>query len=692
MTISDANPSDVLTPYVAGSGKVQSVTVSAHAREGIDLRDSITVDPSTGNVSYDPVAFAFLKVGDKAVVTIEFDSRAGSDTFHESLTITINGVNDAPVIDHAAIAVPQGGTVVLGAANIGVTDPDNASATFTVSNVTHGRFQTTANGSVWVDATTFTSAEIAAGHVRFVHDGSGAAPAFSIQADDGEATDNLSTVTVGTVAFIEVNSAPTVTATSGAVTELAGTGHATADTASGTISFVDTDLADRPVVTASFTSFSYSDAQHHDVTSSMTAAQLADIHAVEAALTVVPAPGNANNGSANWAYSVADNKLDFLGAGETLILNYTAKVDDGHGGVATTPITVIVTGANDDPLIAAGTVANGSINVAAGAAPANTLSPDLAARLNASGLISGVGHQTGYGILALAPGDDNSSGAIDITSVFGLGGLNFFGTSYTSLFINNNGNITFKTASGAFTPSTINAGFNNPIIAAFWADVDTRGHGAVYYDLDPADGIMTITWDHVGYFPSGTNKLNSFQLVLVNEGGGNFDIIYRYGDIQWTTGGASGGSNGLGGTPARAGYSAGDGVHYFELAQSGNQAALLALATTPGNTGIAGVDGFQVRGGEVSSAALTATGTINFSDVDLTDRPTVSAAFSAYEITDAQGNDITASLTSAQRAAIAAVEVPLALSPGGNTNNGSATWTYSIAPDALGFLNPRPDR
>ena len=59
--------------------------------------------------------------------------------------------------------------------------------------------------------------------------------------------------------------------------------------------------------------------------------------------------------------------------------------------------------------------------------------------------------------------------------MFGPAGLNFFGTSYTSLFINNNGNVTFKAPSSTFTPSQISAGANNPIIAAFWADVDTRG-------------------------------------------------------------------------------------------------------------------------------------------------------------------------------------------------------------------------
>ena len=134
---------------------------------------------------------------------------------------------------------------------------------------------------------------------------------------------------------------------------------------------------------------------------------------------------------------------------------------------------------------------------------------------------------------------------------------------------------------------------------------------------------MTITWDHVGYFPSATNKLNSFQLVLINEGNGNFDIDYRYADIQWTTGGASGGVDGLGGTPARAGYSAGDGVHAFELPQSGNQTALLALPTTTGNSGIAGVDDFQVRNGVVEPSHLTTTGTINFSDADPADVHTI---------------------------------------------------------------------
>jgi VCBS repeat-containing protein len=337
---------------------------------------------------------------------------------------------------------------------------------------------------------------------------------------------------------------------------------------------------------------------------------------------------DANTGA--WTYALVHDEANGLADGQVVHDQLTVTSADG---TASQIIDVTVTGTNDAPVIADGTVVSGAINVPAETSAHNTVSPTLASELAASGLISGLpngpgpggeaaaglGGATDFGTLALPAGDDNSSGAINITSVFGADGVNFFGHNYTSLYINNNGNITFNAPNGAFTPSAINAGTDNPIIAAFWADVDTRGHGAVYYDLDAADGVMTITWDDVGYYSFGTNKLDSFQLVLINEGNGNFDIEYRFGGIQWTTGSASGGSNGLGGTPARVGYSAGDGVHYFELPQSGNQSELLDLSNTNGNTGIAGVDHLEVRNGEVGPSTLTSTGIIDFSDPDLTD-------------------------------------------------------------------------
>ncbi len=96
---------------------------------------------------------------------------------------------------------------------------------------------------------------------------------------------------------------------------------------------------------------------------------------------------------------------------------------------------------------------------------------------------------------------------------------------------------------------------------------NSTGSDLVYYSLDSVNHVVTITWDDVGYFSQHDNLANAFQLQLIGLGNGDFDIVFRYEAVNWTTGDSSGGSGGLGGTPARAGYSAGDGnpSHYFEL-------------------------------------------------------------------------------------------------------------------------------
>ena len=74
------------------------------------------------------------------------------------------------MITAASLTVSEGGTVLFTPASIGITDPDSSSFTFTVTNVSHGSFQTTADGINWVNATAFTTADLTAAHVRFAHD------------------------------------------------------------------------------------------------------------------------------------------------------------------------------------------------------------------------------------------------------------------------------------------------------------------------------------------------------------------------------------------------------------------------------------------------------------------------------------------------------------------------------------------
>ena len=138
-------------------------------------------------------------------VSFNYTASDGSLSASSTASLTLAPVNDAPVITAASLTVAEGGTVLITPASIGVSDPDSSSFAFTVSNVTHGSFQTTTDGVTWTNATTFTTADLAASHVRFVHDGSLTAPTFSIQANDGAALNNLSNVFVGSVSFNNVN-------------------------------------------------------------------------------------------------------------------------------------------------------------------------------------------------------------------------------------------------------------------------------------------------------------------------------------------------------------------------------------------------------------------------------------------------------------------------------------------------------
>ena len=91
---------------------------------------------------------------------------------------------------------------------------------------------------------------------------------------------------------------------------------------------------------------------------------------------------------------------------------------------------------------------------------------------------------------------------------------------------------------------------------------------------------------------------------------------------------------------------------------------------------------------EHSGATDHAGGTITFTDVDLTDRPVVTTAFSTFTYKDAHGNDVTSALTPAQQAEVAAVEAALTLKASlTNANNGTVTWSMT-SPTASSVSSP----
>lgn len=191
----------------------------------------------------------------------------------------------------------------------------------------------------------------------------------------------------------------------------------------------------------------------------------------------------------------------------------------------------------------------------------------------------------GFTTNALARNDDGSTGLQNLGF-----SVCFYGPTFDRLFVNNNGNVTFDAPLTTYTPFSLSSTARK-IIAPFFADVDTRGalSQLVTYGIDTVNGrpAFGVNWVNVGYFGSNDDLLNSFQLVLIDRsdtGAGNFDFELNYDRILWETGDASGGVNGFGGSPARAGYSNGTGAagSFYEFAGSAVTRSLIDSNLTTG--------------------------------------------------------------------------------------------------------------
>jgi hypothetical protein len=221
---------------------------------------------------------------------------------------------------------------------------------------------------------------------------------------------------------------------------------------------------------------------------------------------------------------------------------------------------------------------------------------------DAAPLRSGYGGPDGYGQQSVVYTDDGSSNRLDMPFQ-----INFFGHNFNQFFVNNNGNVTFESSLSTWTPRSFPIA-NQPMIAPFWGDVDTRiqpGGGTVYVAAPDANSVV-VTWHDVGYYDRHNDKLNDFQMTLLNRadtGAGNFDIEFRYNQLQWTTGDASDGSGGLGGTPAQAGYDAGDSAHFFALPGSFTSGILNLVNTSNVSEETPGVWTMAIRNGTTSDGS-----------------------------------------------------------------------------------------
>jgi Nidogen-like len=210
------------------------------------------------------------------------------------------------------------------------------------------------------------------------------------------------------------------------------------------------------------------------------------------------------------------------------------------------------------------------------------------------------------------PADDD--GSTDTAIPLGFT-ADFFGTQESGVYVNNNGNVTFDEPLSEYTPTDLTGDTGTRIIAPFFADVDTTGAGSALTTYGTttvgSDPAFCVNWGGesggVGYYDSHDDKLDRFQLLLIDRSdiaAGDFDIEFNYDQIQWETGDASGGVDGLGGQSAVVGYGDGTGTPgaAYQLPGSAVNGALIdggpdALVTGSRDSSMPGRYVFEVRGG-----------------------------------------------------------------------------------------------
>lgn len=160
---------------------------------------------------------------------------------------------------------------------------------------------------------------------------------------------------------------------------------------------------------------------------------------------------------------------------------------------------------------------------------------------------------------------DDCSEAIDLGFDFA-----FFGNIYRRVYLNANGNLSVEAPYSEYTPNPFC--LDGPgLVAPFFSDVDLLHGGAVSYYHDPAGHYFIATWAGVAYFGCEADCAlrNTFQLILTDGSirsirgqvlPATTNVVFVYGDMQWTTGSSSSGVGGFGGYAATVGLNLGDGI------------------------------------------------------------------------------------------------------------------------------------
>jgi VCBS repeat-containing protein len=529
---------------------------------------------------------------DTAVFNYNVQDFLGANTA-DSLTLTVDGLNDPPVLS-ADAGSPHSLTELSGTSNSNTLDQVSGSLSFTdvdigdthsasaslqsaswsaggtIPSASQSALANAMSASIAVDGTSGTldwHFALADKNVDFLAVGETLSAVYNVTVTDNNGAQSTRPVTV---VFTGTNDTPTIdvadSTLTGSVNELPNvTGSSAIDSTAGVVAFADPDLSDRPTATIDTVDQTavWQDSSH---TYTLSPAQ---ISAFEGAFQISPEGGNTNTGKIDWTYNIVDKQLDFLSVGETVTVTNPVVVDDHHGGVITQDVVVTINGANDNPIAAPdsnGTTKNSTLSVdAADGVLANDTDPDVHDQGNlfvgaVNGNLGDVGQPVAgtYGSLTLnadgsyvyVPNGGRLPSQIVAQDIFGYTVADGHGgtdTSTLSIVVTNPG-VSYQAGVG----TTLNGGNgkdvldgsagNDVLLGGNGADVLiggngdrlTGGNGPDTFLFRPNFGLNTITdFDvHNDVMQFDASTFNSFAAVMqdTTQVGASVSIQYDAND------------------------------------------------------------------------------------------------------------------------------------------------------------------
>ncbi len=431
--------------------------------------------------------------------------------------------------------------------------------------------------------------------------------------------------------------------------------------ASNTITFADRDLTDTHTVSPTGTPLS--------------GGTLGTVTAVKTADTT----GTGTGGSLTWSYSVAASAVEYLAAGQTKLESFELGIDDGNGSVAVRTVTATITGSNDPVVITAETLAGSLVEMAT---PVGVLS--TSATLSFTDVDLADVHTVSAAGTPLSSGTLGSLAAVKLSDTTGSGSGGQIRWTYSVaaaaveyLAAGQTRVESFTISLGDGKGSTIERQIDVTITGTNDAPRVTAEDlaGAVTEAGTPSGNLSdsgTIDFSDVDLTdahtvtPAGTpvgTTLGSLAVVRTADTTGTG----TGGEIRWTYSVAAADIEYLAAGQTR--------VEQFDLTladgNGGSFTRRVAVTLTGSNDAVV-VTAEQLTASITEllapTGSLTASGNIEFSDVDLADVHTVSPNGTAL-------GPVLGSLTAAKTADTTNVGT-----------GGRLVWNYSVAASALEYL------